>query len=114
MKKTILLLLVFAALGAALLATASSGARVKARAAPVKTVKLKDDYFSPKKVTIKKGSSIKWLWRGFNEHDVHVGGKNSGLKITGSYSHRFLHRGKFRVYCLIHEDEGMVMHVTVK
>jgi plastocyanin len=114
MKKTLTLLALLAALGAVLLVTASPGTAVTARAAAVKKVAVKDDFFGPTKVTIRKGSTVKWVWRGFNVHNVHVAGKKSGDKFSGSYTHRFLHKGKFKVICTIHEDVGMKMTVTVK
>jgi plastocyanin len=130
MKKILSLLAVLAALGAVLLVSASPGAAGTPRATAAKTkttkkipvpkkipvlkVAVKDDFFAPKKVTIRKGSIIKWTWHGFNEHNVHVGGKKSGDKFKGTFQHRFLNKGRFKVLCTIHEDLGMEMTVTVK
>ena len=119
MKKILSLLALVAALGAILLVSAAPGTATPPRAAtakkiPVLKVSVKDDFFAPKKVTIRKGSIIKWVWHGFNEHNVHVGGKKSGDKFTGTFTHRFLNKGKFKVLCTIHEDVGMKMTVTVK
>jgi plastocyanin len=113
MKKTLSLLLVLAALGVTLAAVTASGAAPRAHAARTKVVKLVDDAFKPKRVTIHKGSTIKWVWRGQNQHNVHVGRHHSGLKVHGSYKHKFTHRGTFRVVCSIHVDLGMTMKVRV-
>jgi len=122
MKKTLSLLALVAALGAILLVAAAPGTATTSPAStaaakkkiPILKVSVKDDFFSPKKVTIRKGSIIKWTWHGFNEHNVHVGGKKSGDKFSGTFTHRFLNKGKFKVLCTIHEDVGMAMTVTVK
>jgi plastocyanin len=122
MKKILSLLALVAALGAVLLVSAAPGTATTSRAStaaakkkiPVLKVAVKDDYFAPKKVTIRKGSIIKWTWKGFNIHNVHVGGKKSGDKFKGTFQHRFLNKGKFKVLCTIHLDLGMKMTVTVK
>ncbi len=112
MKTTPLLLLV--ALGAALLFAAPGGA-VTGHAARTSTVKVKDDFFAPKKLTIGKGSKVKFVWAGQNPHDVHVGRSrsHSKLKTKGTFFFTFKHKGTYRVYCSIHSALGMKMTVVV-
>src|SRR5262245_48797599 len=62
-------------------------------AAPAKAPKqarvtVNDFYFGPTSVTIKKGSSVKWVWSATNTypHDVHLKTGPTGLKNKGSYS----------------------------
>jgi plastocyanin len=115
MKKTLTLLVSLAALGAVLLASASPGSAVTAQAARSKITKVgvKDDFFQPAPVKIRKGGTVRWVWRGFNEHDVHVAGKRSKAKFRGTFSHRFLKPGRYHVFCAIHADVGMTMTVVV-
>ena len=66
------------AAGAALLsATPVQGATKK-------TVKLGDNYFTPKTVTVNKGTTVTWRWPGFEEagdvHDVKLRSGPKGVK----------------------------------
>jgi plastocyanin len=92
---------------------ALAGSGPLASAAGTKKVAVKDNFFGPKTVRIRKGSVVKWVWRGSNPHNVRGKGVRSRLKTSGSYSHRYRHRGTFVVYCSIHRDLGMKMKVKV-
>jgi plastocyanin len=80
-------------------------------------VSVRDNFFSPKSKTIKKGSKIKWTWRGDAPHNVV---KTSGpgkqfrspLKSSGTYKRKFRKRGTYRIVCTVHS--GMTMTVTVR
>lgn len=110
------------------LAVALLGATAAAKPAPKpKQVTVADFYFGPTAVTIKKGSSVKWVWASFNSypHDVHLKSGPKGLKQKGSYSTRttavtnarfqkaFPTPGTYKYICTIHPTE-MKMTVTVK
>jgi len=108
---------------------ALSGAAATAANAPRKTAKPKevtvaDFYFSPEKVTIKKGQSILWVWAESNTypHDVHLKSGPKGLKNKASYStkttavtdaefeKKFTMAGTYKYICTIHPT---MMHMTV-
>ena len=61
----------------------ADGATKKSK--PVKkTVKMKDNYYSPAKLTITPGSTVTWVWPADvgDSHDVEVTKKPSGAKFT--------------------------------
>ena len=90
-------------------------------AAKVYTVKVGDDFFSPKSKTIKKKDKIKWVWVGpdgqagetVNEHTIAEAKDRfkSPTKTTGTYTVRFKSAGKFVIYCAEHPT---TMKLTVK
>jgi plastocyanin len=87
---------------------------VPAYAATTSTT-LKDDKFVKAKLTVKKGTTVKWTWKTRHKHTVtEINGKwGSKMTKTGSFKHRFGKRGKFTVYCLVHPVE-MRQRVIVK
>ena len=84
-------------------------------ATTTKTVAIKDDFFSPKKLTISKGSKVKWVWKGKTGHNVSVAsGPTSfrfGTRKTGSKTHTFKKRGTYTIFCTIHAPD---MRMTIK
>ena len=84
-------------------------------AATTKTVSVKDDFFGPKTLTIKKGSKVKWVWKGQEGHNVTVANGPSnfrfGTRKTGTKSHTFKKRGTYSIVCTIHAPD---MHMTIK
>lgn len=106
--------LIAAAVAAGAFAAATLPAAV---AAPKgKTVVLKDNRFVPAAVTVGKGATVRWVWRGKAAHNVHV---NSGParftspnKLSGSWSRKLTKKGRYAIVCTIHP--GMKMSVTVK
>jgi plastocyanin len=83
--------------------------------ASTKTVAVKDDFFSPKALTISKGTKVTWVWKGKERHNVAVANGPStfraGTRKTGKFSHTFSKRGKYFIVCTIHAPD---MHMTVK
>ena len=81
---------------------------------------VKDDFFKPERVVIKKGGQVTWRWRGSNPHNValkppgssHVS-KRSTVKTSGHYTTRFRKVGKWHVLCEIHPTK-MRMRVIVR
>ncbi|WP_354700152.1 hypothetical protein DSM112329_00416 [Paraconexibacter sp. AEG42_29] len=117
---------------------AADGAAKKAK--PVKkTVEMKDNYYSPAKLTITAGSTVTWKWPTDvgDSHDVKVEKKPSGAKFTyvndagkkvtkstfqsppfaagpAKYAVTgFTKPGKYHLVCTFHETE-MTMDITVK
>ena len=114
----------------AMVALALSGAAAAAANAPQqskskpKEVSVADFYFSPEKVTIKKGQSILWVWAESNTypHDVHLKSGPKGLKGKATYSTKttavtnaefektFTTPGTYKFICTIHPTQ---MHMTI-
>ncbi len=90
-------------------AVALGGARVSS----THTVVLKETRFHPGTLTIRRGDSVRWLWRDNTEHNVTFHGFHSRTQETGSYTVRFTHSGTFSYRCTIHEAEGMRGKIVV-
>jgi plastocyanin len=90
-------------------------------AAATKNVKIGDDYYvrsgNPPTVTVKKGTTVKWNWRGSRQHNVVVqsGPRSfqSALKRSGSYSKKMKRAGTYKIICSIHAPD-MAMTLKVK
>jgi plastocyanin len=78
--------------------------------ASTRNVKVGDDYFvrssSPPTVTVSKGTTVKWNWKGNRQHNVVVqkGPRHfqSSLKRSGSFKHKMKVRGTYKIMCSIH------------
>ena len=106
-----------AALIAALLVAAAPAA------AATRNVKIGDDYYlradSTPTVTVVKGTTVRWNWRGNRQHNVVVrsgpASFQSKLKRSGSYSRRMRRVGTYRIVCSIHQpDMAMTLKVRRK
>ena len=80
-------------------------------------VKVGDNFFKAKHITIGKGSSVVWKWTGKVFHNVtKTGGpgKNfhSSTKGSGTYKHKFTKKGTYKIVCTLHP--GMEMTIKVK
>ncbi len=106
-----LVLPVVAAVAAAgVIALPSQGATKK----PTKQVSVKDNFFTPRPITIKKGTKVVWTWKGKRRHNVsEANGKwGSSTKRKGTFSHTFKSKGTFVIFCTIHApDMQMKIHV---
>ena len=104
------------------LALALAGASGALGGARRKVVKVGDDYYSPSKLTIKKGTKVRWAWLDGNQdnHDVRLKSGPKGVKkfksdLAGSdysYSQTFKVPGTYKIYCSIHVE--MRQTITVK
>jgi plastocyanin len=113
MRRILVTLLVGAALVAASLAVAASGGAAPAKG--TRTVKLTaDNAFSPMTVTIHRGSTVRWVWKG-GYHNVRGKGFKSKttFKRNTTFKHTYRGRGTFTVVCTIHQSIGMKMKVKV-
>lgn len=70
--------------------------------AATKTVSVKDNFFTPSTKSVKKGSTVKWIWKGSNPHNVTGSGFKSSTMSSGSFSKKFTKRGSFSYRCTIH------------
>jgi plastocyanin len=94
-------------LTAGVLATQAFGA--------TKTISVKDNLFSPKSVTVKRGTTVKWVWRGKAPHNVvstGAGRFQSKVQTKGSFSKRLTKKGTYKIVCSIHAP-GMKMTIKV-
>ena len=104
-------LLALATFIAAVLAIASI-----AMAASTQSTTLKDDHFTKSKLTISKGTTVKWTWHTKDMHTVtELNGKwgSKGPTKKGSFKHKFAKKGTFTVYCVVHPVE-MRQKIVVK
>jgi plastocyanin len=113
-----------AALAAAALGVvaASGTGTVRAKAAQPKTVKVKDNFYSPDSVRVKKLGKVRWKWAAtnFNTHDVTLLTGPRGVKKSEfrsqtaqsdyTFTKKFKKVGKYKFYCTVHPD---VMRMTV-
>ena len=87
-----------------------------------KSVKVGDDYYvrpsGVPKVTVSKGTTVKWKFTGDAPHTVTVSKGpakfNSGVKTSGSYSKKLKKRGTYTIYCTIHGASNQKMKLIVK
>jgi plastocyanin len=110
MSKRVLLPLLGLALAAALLTAGVAGAATK-------TVTLKNIDFSPKSLTISKGSTVTFAFRdGDTVHNVTSTGSKRfstiGNRSSGSKSRRFTKAGTYRYACTLHP--GMTGRIVVR
>jgi plastocyanin len=119
------------ALGGAGVAAGASGASgaagdpaspPTARAAATKTVKVADNFYSPKRLTVAKGTTIRWKWsnRNADSHDVYLNRKPKGVKrfqsppaaTFFSYKRKLKRAGTYKILCTFHEN--MTMRIDVE
>lgn len=99
-------------------ALALAGQNALSSAAATKTIKVRDDLFSPKTARIAKNTLVTWRWSGENPHNVVSRGakrfKSSTLKKSGVHRFRFKKAGTYRYVCTIHESDGMTGRIIVR
>ena len=86
------------------------------------TVQVYDNYYSPAKLTIRKGGTVKWVWPvdAGDVHDVKLKSGPKGAKgfwsQPGAAGYRFSRKltvaGTYRIICTLHEE--MKMTIVVK
>jgi len=108
-------------IGAALLVV--GGAAAPAVGAAKKTVRVGDNYFSPKSLTVSKGTTVTWKWPGFEQagdvHDVKLKSGPRGVKkfqseaASTDYSFKRTLRvpGTYRLVCTLHHEMTMTIKV---
>jgi plastocyanin len=86
--------------------------------AATKTVKVEDDMFVAKKLTVAKGTKVTWKWSGVQPHNVTVtkgpAKFHSKTQTKGSFSETLKKPGTYQIVCTIHVGVGMKMTVVVK
>ena len=93
-----------------------------ATAFAARSIKVGDDYYvrpsGVPKVTVSKGTTVKWRFAGDSPHSVTVSKGpakfNSGPKSSGTYSKKLKKRGTYTIYCTIHGASNQKMKLVVK
>jgi plastocyanin len=112
---------VFVALAVPFAAPAASGGS-GAQSAKTERISVKDDRFSPKSASIRRGTKVVWSWKGQNPHNVRFRKVPSGVKRpkgsetqdSGRFARTFRSRGRYRYVCTIHEAIGMKGSLKVR
>ena len=84
--------------------------------AATKTVTVGDDFFRAKNLKVKKGTTVRWVWKGKSPHNVSVSSGpqkfRSQVQTSGTYSKRLSKAGRYQIVCTIHP--GMEQTITVR
>ncbi len=91
-------------------------------ASKTRKITVADDFYAPTKVTVNRGTTIKWVWSdgNVNSHDVKLKSGPSGVKKFHSdaaasqftYKQRLTKPGTYKVLCTLHE--GMTLKIVVR
>jgi plastocyanin len=107
MKRLIAVLVAVAVAGAALMAIPAFGA--------TKSISLRDNFFSPKSVSVKRNTTVRFVWRGRAPHNVTVRRGpvkfRSSTKSRGTYRKKMTRRGTYRIVCTIHPGMNLTLRV---
>jgi len=107
----------------AVLAGAALISAAPAHGAARKTVAVGDNYFTPKTLTVKRGTTVTWRWPGYDgAGDVHDIGLVSGPKgvkrfrseaaATGyRFSRKLTVAGTYKLGCSLHHTMRMTVRV---
>jgi plastocyanin len=80
------------------------------------SIRLVDNKFRPAKVTVARGTTVRFVWAGRLLHNVFVfsGPQNfhSGTKKTGTYRRRLTRKGTYQLGCTLHA--GMTLTIRVR
>jgi plastocyanin len=103
------------AVGAAT-AVAAGALAIPALAATT-SVQVKDKKFVAKSITVSKGTTVKWVWRGKAPHNVKVtkgpAKFSSTTQVKGSFSKKLTKKGTYTILCTVHAPD-MKMTIRVK
>ena len=98
-------------------AVAAVALAIPVMAAGLKTIKVHDASFSPGKVSVRHGTTVKWQWASSLTHNVTLIKGPRGVSrfhsrdmSRGSYSHVLTRKGTYTFMCTIH---GFRMTVRV-
>jgi plastocyanin len=104
-------------LAAGVATAVAAGAFAIPALAATKSVQVKDNVFVAKSITVKKGTTVKWVWKGKAAHNVTVtkgpAKFHSTTQVKGSFSKKLTKAGTYTILCTIHAP-GMKMTVKVR
>lgn len=79
------------------------------------TVGVKDNFYTVKRLTIRRGGRVTWRWQGALRHNVTVkrgpARFHSRTQVRGTFSHAFTRKGVYTLYCSIHPFMKMTVVV---
>jgi plastocyanin len=91
-------------------------------ASTIKKVSIHDNYYSPAKLKVKVGTTVKWMWPNDtgDTHDVNVGKRPSGVKpfsselvaVGYSFKRKLTKPGTYHIYCSLHDEMKMTIRVV--
>jgi len=91
-------------------------------ASKVKKVSIHDNYYSPLKMKVKVGTTIKWVWPNDtgDTHDVNLGRRPKGVKPFSSelvavgytFKRKLTKPGTYHIYCSLHDEMKMTIRVV--
>ncbi len=97
------------------------GPAAQGRHQATRTVSVGNDFFSPKRLSVSSGTTVRWRWRSSaNTHNVKLsrgprgtrGFKSKTRDAPYSYTRRLVRRGGYTLVCTIHS--GMTQKITVR
>jgi plastocyanin len=87
--------------------------------AKTRNVKVGDNFFirpsGVPKISVKKGTTVRWNWTGRHSHNVVGSGPasfQSSVKTSGHYAKKLKKAGSYTVICSIHAGMKMKIKVT--
>jgi plastocyanin len=79
------------------------------------TVRVGDNWFSPKELTVDQHSVVTWRFVGDNVHRIKVKSGPDSFKSparsSGRYKRHMMYRGTYRIVCTIHAGQRMKLKV---
>jgi plastocyanin len=116
-KKALLPAGVAAALAVPFVTVAASGGKESVRSADAR-IAVRDNFFEARSLSVKRGDTVLWQWKGDNRHNVSftsvprgASKKGSRTKRRGHWSRTFYRRGQYKYVCTLFS--GMRGQVTV-
>jgi len=83
--------------------------------ASTKTIKVGDNFFKPRTVTVSNHTTVKWVFRGAVAHNVTVTRGpvkfHSRTMASGSFKHTMTRGGTYKIICTIHPGMEMTLKV---
>ena len=109
MRKLIVLVVLVAVIAVAAVAMPAGAA--------TKSVRVDDDFFSPRSISVARGTTVAWRFVGDEAHNVTVTRGPVRFRSTnrrsGTYRKRLTRRGTYSILCTLHAP-GMKMTVRVR
>jgi plastocyanin len=94
-----------------------------AAALATKTIEVGDNYYTPKTVTVKRNTTVKWKWPSFEQagdvHDVKLTSGPKGVKKFQSesastdytFKRKLTVAGTYKLVCTLHHEMRMTIKV---
>ena len=84
-------------------------------AASGRTVRVADNYYGPKTLTVGRSTKVTWKWTGVLKHNVVVNRGpsffTSRTQVRGTFTHTFTKKGTYALVCTVHPKMKMTVVV---